>query len=129
QSRVDGFTLASFPFLFFGKSGAKHHELVLPPLFMRWGDANDTTTVLANSYWKSTPKRFDLGVVPLYFAGRSEEGDYDVSPALFWSFRHGRSHSLLIPALAAWHSGDGETETTFALNTYYQARSDGFTLT
>src|SRR5207237_341514 len=106
-----------------------HHELVLPPLFMRWDNARATTAVVANSYWRSSRDRFDIGVVPLYFGGRSAEGDYDVSPALFWSFRHGAQHSLLLPALATWHGGDEETETTFIANTYYQARPDGFTLT
>ena len=53
-----------------------------------------------------------------------------MSSVSFRSFRGKGSHSLFLPPLLAWHSGDEEagTETTFALNTYYQSRRTGFTL-
>ena len=28
------------------------YELVMPPLFMNWANAESSTTVLANSYWR-----------------------------------------------------------------------------
>jgi hypothetical protein len=67
-------------------------------------------------------------VVPLYFHGSGPTGDYDISPALFWSFRDGPKHSLLLPPLLAYHEGDGTTESTWAINTWFQSRPTGFTL-
>ena len=128
QSRPDGFTLSSFPFVFFGREGRDHHEVVAP-IFARWGDDTETTTFVGPVYAHEGNGRRHFGLPPLYFGGRSTKGDYDVSPLLFWSYRTGLNHRLVIPPLLTFHEGDGETETTWALNTWYQQRKTGFTLT
>ncbi len=127
QARPDGFTLNSFPFFFIGREGKDHHTVV-PLVFARWGDDTETTTIVGPVYAHEGSGRRHFGLPPLYFGGRSTKGDFDVSPLLFWSFRRGLEHRLVIPPLLVFHAGDGETETTWALNTYHQQRKTGFTL-
>src|SRR6185295_3887597 len=122
-----GFTLNSVPFFFAGRDGDDHHELV-PPLFWRWGDASETTTILANSGWSERSDGWSVGVAPFYFGGRSAiEGDYDVSPLLFWSFRNGASKSLFIPPALTWHHEDELGSTTVVANAYWERRTLGWT--
>jgi hypothetical protein len=127
RASLTGFTLTSVPFFFAGREGEEHHEFV-PPLFWRWGDATGTTTVFANGWWRDDVDGSSAGVVPFYFRGRSTvEGDYDVSPLLFWSFRHGASRSLLIPPALLWHHEDELGETTVVANSYWERRTLGWT--
>ena len=127
QSRPTGFTLASIPLLFAGREGTSSYSFV-PPLFWHWGDGKQATTIAVNVFLSESDTRSDFGIVPFYFRGRSAEGEYDVSPPLFWSFRDGKTHSLFIPPLLTYHSGDGVTESTWAFNTWFQSRPGGFTL-
>jgi hypothetical protein len=117
------------PFFFWDRKPSGEHFTFIPPLYWSWGDLRETTTIAANVFWRESPEHSDFGVVPFYFRGRSQrDGDYDVSPPLFWSFRDGPNHSLFIPPLLLFHQGDGTVESTWVANTYYQSRPGGFTL-
>ncbi len=127
QRRRDGFTLVSLPFLFAGKDEQSEHEVVAP-VFWRFKESEKTTTVVGPAFLQTRPTGYDFGIAPLYFRGRDAGARYDVSPLLFWSWGDAQSHHLLLPPLLAYHGGDGETETTYALQTYYQRRPHGFSL-
>jgi hypothetical protein len=109
SERKNGYTVNSFPLIFFGREGADHHEIVFP-LVWNWGDETTNTTIAALFYRKADPTGWAAGFVPLYFGAK----------------RGAESYHLVLPALTAvWENAD-ETNV-YAVNTYYQSRPSGFT--
>ncbi len=105
------FTWATAPFLFLHRSAHKHHTLV-PPLFWRWGNDEETTTLAGNVLWRSTEDSRHLAVLPLLFHGQTPNSRYTV-----------------IPPLLAARWTEERTTTTWVANTVHQQREDGYTLT
>jgi len=100
------------PFAFWQRDTSGKHRTFAPPLLWRWGDANETTTILGNLYWHEEPGKKTRALFPLYFGGTKEDGSsYDV-----------------VPPLLAFRSTEGERTTLLALNTVYASRPQGYTL-
>jgi hypothetical protein len=100
------------PFVFWQRDTSGKHRTISPPLFWRWGDANETTTILGNVYWHEEPGRKTRSVFPLYFGGSTgDDESYDVAPPLLF-----------------FRSTEGDRTTLLALNTIYASRPSGYTL-
>ncbi len=81
HSRAGGWSGGLAPFYFGGRNGDAHYDLVLPPLFMRWGDARSELTVAGPYYDSRSRFGHAFGVAPLYFGARDDDGTgYDVVP-------------------------------------------------
>jgi hypothetical protein len=109
-----GWHAGVLPFWFGGRDETGRYDLVPPLLFYRGHNAAKGRTRVAalNTFVETRPDGHTVASVPFVF-----------------SHREGARHRWLIPPLLTYHSGDGQTETTFAVNTWYQRRPDGFTLT
>ncbi|HEY3356213.1 MAG TPA: hypothetical protein VGQ83_23375, partial [Polyangia bacterium] len=93
--------------LYFGgrrRAAGSYYDLVLPPLFMRWGDARSSTLVAGPFYSDREPDGRHFGVFPLYFGGRDTRGAY---------------YDVALPFLV--RSGDRHRSTTWSL-LYYDTR-------
>ncbi|MDB4970430.1 MAG: uncharacterized protein JWN44_6119 [Myxococcales bacterium] len=79
------------PVAMFGRSGTKHHAMVLP-LFARFSDDRTgvSTTAIGPLFFRNTPDGGDGGLVPLAFAGRHGKKSYAFIPPLF--FHKGDEH-------------------------------------
>lgn len=73
------------PLIMFGRSGPRHHALVLP-LFARVSDdrAGTATTAVGPLFWRTTPDGGDGGLFPIVFAGRHKHTSYALVPPIFW---------------------------------------------
>ncbi len=110
----EGWHAGVFPLWFGGRDATGRYDLV-PPLLLYRGrnERLDRTRLHAVNTFIETRR----------------DGHTALSFPLFYSWREGERHRLLLPPLLTWHSGDGREETTFAVNTLYRRREDGFTLT
>jgi hypothetical protein len=148
-SRPDGHTLASFPLLFTGRSGAQRYTVAPPLVYANVTDdeAGTSASWLLNTYYASRPDGFTLASLPLVFAGRQGEDRYTVAAPLFWRVTApGRSDTAVAPLWFGGERGDFSytvappllygsvsdasdgTSSTWLLNTYYGTRPDGFSL-
>src|SRR6185295_6962910 len=101
---------------------------VSPPLFWSVRDATRSTFVAPPllTYFRSTPERSDLGVMPLYFHGQGSDGAYDVSPPLFWSFREPGRNTLVMPELLTYFRSTAERSDLGVMPLFFHGKgSDG----
>ncbi|MCC7538740.1 MAG: hypothetical protein IT379_21115 [Deltaproteobacteria bacterium] len=86
-----GFTLVVPPYYRHRRSRNREADVVFP-LFARVRDGEDMTFATPLGWYHGGPDRFDLGIVPLVFAGRREDRSYTVIPPLLtFSARSRRS--------------------------------------
>src|SRR5207249_2746595 len=71
NSRPDGYTLASFPFLFAGREGESRYAAA-PPLYWSWSDRDSSTWIAGTAYRSKDPKGSDTGLLPFWFGGAHE---------------------------------------------------------
>src|SRR5262249_16228991 len=67
------------PFAFWGEDAGGTHHTYVPPLFWRWGDTEETTTLaLPLAYKRSHLKTgdWDFGAIPFYFGARHGDSFY-----------------------------------------------------
>ena len=100
---------AVLPLVFWQRDTSGTHRTIGVPLFWRWGDSQETTTIVGNVYWHERPGESRYGAFPFYFGGRDEGGGYDFAPPLLF-----------------YRGTEGESSTTFILNTLYRSRPTGF---
>src|SRR5207244_2010535 len=93
-----------------GREGESRYAAA-PPLYWSWSDRDSSTWIAGTAYRSKDPKGSDTGLLPFWFGGAHEGKSYDVIPPLLFG-----------------HKSDGETSSTFLLNTYYGSRPDGYTL-
>ncbi len=128
QRRKGGWNAGSFPFYAGGRSddGSEYYDLVLPPLFARWGDAESKTTIATLYYDRETRYGSDFGFAPLYFGGRQKvdkHSYYDVVPPLYWRFGDDDGHTTV--AGLFYHRELGAREHFGLLPFYAAGRNTG----
>lgn len=100
--------VGSWPFVFAGATGPRHHLVIPPLLFAQWGDGTDEHLWFAQTFagWNETS--WGLASLPLVFAGAA-----------------GPRHHLVIPPLLLARWGDGVDERFLAGPWYSVSGSRG----
>lgn len=90
-----------FPLAYAGRRGQKH--LFASPLYLRWGDETETTTIIPPGYYHADAGGYDLGIFPLLFRGARPGGDsYTVIPPLLF-FNYADATESVTWALLGYH--------------------------
>lgn len=73
------------PLVYIGRHGTRRYTLALP-VFARWSDEakGTSTTAVGPLFFHKKPDGFDLGAIPLLFAGKGKDSNYAYLPPLFW---------------------------------------------
>jgi hypothetical protein len=129
------------PLLFFGKSGATKHAIVLPLFGRVWNDRAGTDAFVAGPiFHRSGPDVNESAVFPLAFFGRRGALRYGVfgpaygfrdgsgwagglAPLFFFGNRDGRAHQVVFPLF--WHFSDAAARSDRLVVGPYIHRRDG----
>ena len=162
HSALDGYDLGVAPLYFRGRHDDGFYDIAFP-FFARWGDRETTHAAFLPGYYVADSTGWDAGVIPFWFGGSDGLSRYDLVPPLLffrnktpeelkvyllntWYDRTAQgytplasfpflfawgdqgTHHVLIPPLLTYHGGDGVSETTYAVQTYYHSDLEGYDL-
>jgi hypothetical protein len=91
------------PLVMFGRRGPRFHQVVLPPLFVRWGNRakGEATTVVGPVFHRASPVKqgWDAGLFPLAYFGKRPQLTYAAVLPLFWARKDASGTDVVVPPL------------------------------